>query len=219
MCDIGCGEGWNLNFYKKKGWDVAGIDISDFGISSKNPDLLDFFVKTNLVEGLSSFEAQGRCFDLLFLANVLEHVLEPEKLIGAIKKLLTKNGLLVIQVPNDYSLLQLGALNHGFVDDHYWVQPPDHLNYFNKDALVALLEEFGFLCEDMFSNFPIEFFLFNEYTNYQKNKSVGKAVHNTRVVIENLISSVPFEASLNLYRSFAQAGLGRNITGIFKKNE
>lgn len=217
MCDVGCGEGWNLRFYKEKGWRVTGIDISDFGILSKNPDLLENFIKTNIADGLSNLEAQGNLFDLIILMNVLEHVLEPERLVEIIKKLLPKNGLLVIQVPNDYSLLQMGALNQGFVDNSFWIQPPDHLNYFSKDSLVALLEESGFVCQDLFSNFPIEFFLFNDLTNYQKNKKIGKAVHNTRVSLENLISTAPPDVAMNLYRAFAKAGLGRNITGIFTK--
>lgn len=219
MCDIGCGEGWNLKFYKERGWQVTGIDISDFGILQKNPDLLDNFTKTNLVDGLSNLEIQGKLFDVIILMNVLEHVLDPVLLIESIKKILAKDGVLVIQVPNDYSLLQVGALNQGFVNESYWIQPPDHLNYFNKNALVELLHESGFACKDSFANFPVEFFLFNDLTNYQANKSIGKTVHNARITIENLISSLPFEEAMNLYRSFAVAGIGRNITGIFKKNE
>jgi hypothetical protein len=83
---------------------------------------------------------------------------------------------------------------------------------------VKLLGESGLFCKDLFSNFPIEFYLFNEATNYQKTKTVGKSVHNSRVSLENIISTIPFEFKMNLYRAFAEAGLGRNITGIFQKN-
>jgi 2-polyprenyl-3-methyl-5-hydroxy-6-metoxy-1,4-benzoquinol methylase len=217
ICDVGCGEGWNLNFYKKKGWQVTGIDISDFGILKKNPSLQKDFTKTKLLEGLCDLEKQGKFFDVILLMNVLEHILDPVKLLDLLSKLLSKNGLLVIQVPNDYSLLQIHALNNNFVEDRYWVTPPDHLNYFNKDSLVMLLDESGFDCRDLFSNFPIEFYLFNDATNYQKNKNVGKSVHKSRVILENTISTVPFDNAMNLYRAFAEAGLGRNITGLFQK--
>lgn len=216
MCDVGCGEGWNLKFYKEKGWDVTGIDISDFGIQQKNPQLNADFTKTRILEGLKDLEARKTTFDVILLINVLEHIPAPEKLIHVLKKLLSKNGVLVIQVPNDYSILQIEALNQGLVDDSYWVTPPDHLNYFNQDSLIALLEESEFTCLHSFSNFPIEFYLFNDATNYQKNKSVGKSVHNSRIIIENIISKAPFEGVINLYKALAQVGLGRNITGVFQ---
>ena len=38
--------------------------------------------------------------------NVFEHLLEPEKVLILIKKILKTNGLLSINVPNDESLLQ-----------------------------------------------------------------------------------------------------------------
>ena len=111
------------------------------------------------------------------------------------------------------------ALDQKIVSETYWVTPPDHLNYFNKDSLVMLIDESGFACKDLFSNFPIEFYLFNNATNYQKIKNVGKSVHESRVILENVISTVPFDSAMNLYRAFAEVGLGRNITGVFQKNE
>jgi 2-polyprenyl-3-methyl-5-hydroxy-6-metoxy-1,4-benzoquinol methylase len=218
MCDVGCGEGWNLKFFKEKCWQVIGMDISDYGILEKNPNLSKYFIKTGIMDGVCDLEKRGKLFDVILLMNVLEHVLEPIKLIETLKKLLSKDGLLVIQVPNDYSLLQLQALNEGFVTDSFWVSPPDHLNYFNKDSLVKLLDESGFFCKDLFSNFPIEFYLFNDATNYQKTKNAGKSVHQSRIILENIISKVPFDSAMNLYRAFAEAGLGRNITGIFQNH-
>ena len=34
MLDIGAGEGWVLDYYKKKGWDCTGLDFSDFGLKA-----------------------------------------------------------------------------------------------------------------------------------------------------------------------------------------
>jgi 2-polyprenyl-3-methyl-5-hydroxy-6-metoxy-1,4-benzoquinol methylase len=218
MCDVGCGEGWNLKFFKEKGWKVTGIDISNFGILEKNPSLDKDFIKTGIMDGLYDLEMRGKLFDIILLMNVLEHVLEPVKLIEKLKKLLSKDGLLVIQIPNDYSLLQIEALNRGFVSESYWVTPPDHLNYFDTDSLVKLLDVSAFFCKDLFSNFPIEFNLFNDATNYQKSKMVGKSVHQSRIVIENIISTAPFDSVMNLYRALAEVGLGRNVTGIFQKH-
>ena len=44
MLDVGCGEGYALAFYRARGWDVKGIDFSDAGVSSKNPDCQDALI-------------------------------------------------------------------------------------------------------------------------------------------------------------------------------
>ena len=39
LLDVGCGEGFTLQYYFNKGWDVKGIDFSQSGIDKHNPDM------------------------------------------------------------------------------------------------------------------------------------------------------------------------------------
>ena len=110
----------------------------------------------DVYELLISMKEKGHKFDVIFLGNVLEHVLDPAALVDQLKNLLEKDGLLVITVPNDFSDLQRFLLDKSEVDEEYWITYPDHLNYFNLNNLSKLLSDRNLPVIDKFSDFPIE---------------------------------------------------------------
>lgn len=214
--DIGAGEGWTLKFLKEKNWEVKGIDFSDFGIKTHNPNQAQNLQVGDVSQHISKLIDQNEKFDLIWLDNVLEHVPEPEALVKNIQKLANTNALLVIEVPNDFSPTQVSLLENGYVDEPYWIIAPDHISYFNSQGLNSLCDSYGWQNIDLISDFPIDFFLFNKHTNYIKNKEVGKECHYARTRIENFLSELEIDKTLELYRSMARSGLGRQIIGFYK---
>lgn len=213
--DVGCGEGFVLKFFKDSGWEIVGVDFSTHGIRTKNPELESFIIQGDVYEELNSLKEKGSKFNVIFLGNILEHVLDPIALIDQLKKLLEKHGLLVITVPNDFSDLQRFLLNNNLVNEEYWIGYPDHLNYFNLDSLSKLLSDKNLPVIDQFSDFPIEWFLVNSNSNYISNKLKGKDAHNARIAIATLInSSKNLDAKMNFWRSLSALGMGRTITTI-----
>jgi 2-polyprenyl-3-methyl-5-hydroxy-6-metoxy-1,4-benzoquinol methylase len=213
--DVGCGEGFVLKFFKDSGWEIAGVDFSTHGIRTKNPELESFIIQGDVYEELNSLKEKGSKFNVIFLGNVLEHVLDPVALVDQLKHLLEKDGLLVITVPNDFSDLQRFLIDTNKVDEEYWIAYPDHLNYFNLDNLSTLLSDRNLPVIDQFSDFPIEWFLVNSNSNYISNKLMGKDAHNARVAIATLInSSKNLKVKMNFWRSLSALGMGRNITTI-----
>ena len=213
--DVGCGEGFVLKIFKDSGWEIVGIDFSTHGIKTKNPELESFIIQGDVYEELSSLKEKNCKFNAIFLGNILEHVLDPGALIDQLKRLLEKNGLLVITVPNDFSDLQKFLLDNNLVNEEYWIGYPDHLNYFNLDNLSKLLSDKNLPVIDQFSDFPIEWFLVNSNSNYVSNKLKGKDAHNARVAIATLInSSKNLDAKINFWRSLSALGMGRTITTI-----
>ena len=70
----------------------------------------------------------------------------------------------------------------------------------------------------MYSDFPIEMFILNKFTNYYKNKSFGKNAHDLRVKITNLLAEHnQLDKILKYYQISLELGLGRVITAIFEK--
>ena len=70
----------------------------------------------------------------------------------------------------------------------------------------------------MYSDFPIEMFILNKFTNYYKNKSFGKNAHDLRIKITNLIQEQnKLDKILKYYQLSLELGLGREITAIFEK--
>lgn len=216
LLDIGCGEGWALSVFHERNWNVTGVDYSDFGVSVHNPEFVTNVITGEILESVDRLILQGRKFDCILLDNVLEHLLDPLQLLKKLKILSSEKCILIIEVPNDFSLLQKDLLKRKKISKEHWVVVPDHISYFNKKGLENLCVAAGWIESIALGDFPIDVFLQNELTNYWENPSLGKACHKARIALEELIWSSGAESAIDLFRSFANAGFGRNITGFYK---
>src|SRR3954471_14930850 len=189
LLDIGCGEGFTLNFFKEKNWEITGIDFSDFGCKQFNPDCIPFLLTGDLYQQMVPLIQAKKQFDVIWLDNVLEHVLDPLHLLKESKKLLHPNGVIVIEVPNDFSVLQQHLLAKKYIQSEFWVVIPDHISYFNTAGLTALAAAAGLENKFTIDDFPIDFNLTNPDTNYNKDKTKGKNAHHSRIELDNLMHS------------------------------
>jgi 2-polyprenyl-3-methyl-5-hydroxy-6-metoxy-1,4-benzoquinol methylase len=218
MLDVGCGEGWAMRYFLHRGWDIFGVDYNEYAIAQNCPECLDHFVAGNVHAVLEDLARKGQTFDCIWLDNVLEHVLEPLELAGMLKGLLSDFGVLMVEVPNDFSIVQRTLWEEGMIDRPYWVRVPDHINYFSLDGLDNLMEAAGFIRYRAGCDYPIDLDLFNEQTNYVKNPGVGRSSHRARLKIENMLHRISLEKTADLYETMAEMGLGRNITGYYTKS-
>lgn len=214
MLDVGCGEGYALAFFQQRNWNVKGMDFSDAGVKSKNPDCLDSLVTGDLFSLINDQIESRESYDVVWLQNVLEHVIDPINLLKSLGQLVAKDGLAVVTVPNDCSVVQRSALDKGHIDHEFWIAPPDHLSYFDRRSLQNIANHTGWNCAEILGDFPIDWFLFNSASNYVADKTVGKAAHLSRVQIENLVHQQPIEDVIEFWSSMAKVGLGRDITAF-----
>ena len=213
--DIGCGEGFFLTELFSRGYKVSGLDYDEFACKKFNPEMLPFFQSGDISENLNQLLSQNRLFDLIYLGNVLEHVQDPRTLLETAKGLLAENGVCVILVPNDFTPFQKSLLHDGVVEKEYFFAPPEHLNYFNTNNLRIFLSNQNFEILDMWTDYPIEWYLPNATSNYIANSNCGKAAHTARVYIEAKINEDP-QAALNLWRALCGVEHGRAITVIVR---
>ncbi len=213
--DVGCGEGYALAFFRKHGYSVKGIDFSSAGIESKNQDCIDALVTGNVFALLDDEISSGNVYDVVWLQNVLEHVLDPIVLLASLRKLVSPNGVAVVTVPNDFSVTQHEAIDRKHIKHAFWVAPPDHLSYFDYNSLKRIAIETQWHCADIYGDFPIDWFLFNPRSNYVEDRSLGKDAHNSAIQIENIISKQPMNDVLDFWRSIAKVGAGSNLTSFF----
>ncbi|MFN3342774.1 MAG: class I SAM-dependent methyltransferase [Flavobacteriales bacterium] len=213
--DVGCGEGFLLDHYRKKGWNVLGLDYSSFGCEKMCPESLPFLRVGDIYKNLDELLQSGNTFDVISLTNVLEHVVDPAYMLSVIHKIAHDGSVLVITVPNDFSFYQEFLLEEKLIPDEFWIALPDHLSYFDKDSLSALCFSTGWNKADMIADFPIDLFLANQHSNYVIDRSKGKEAHKVRVKLENLFHSISPEKTNSFYRSMAELGFGRQITGFF----
>jgi SAM-dependent methyltransferase len=114
VLDIGCGVGDMLAYRDN----TVGVDI--------NPHTVKWCksqgYEAELMEQ-NKLPFPDASFDSILLDNVLEHILSPEHLLSEIKRVLRKNGTLLIGVPG----------KKGFESD------PDHKIFYDVDSLNQLL--------------------------------------------------------------------------------
>lgn len=217
MLDIGCGEGFTLKYFSDMNWNVTGLDYSSFGCKRHNPEVLGKITTGDIFAKLEEIIKSGRKFDLIWLDNVLEHLLEPEKLLSVCFDIAKDNSAVIIEVPNDFSRIQNLALQKGFIDNEFWVVSPDHISYFNAEGLESLCKSAGWNKLKIISDYPIEVNLLNGDCNYIKDSKKGKNTHFQRVEYENLLHEISVEKTNKLYEALAELGMGRSLTGVFIK--
>lgn len=214
MLDVGCGEGFALAWFQKRGWQVEGIDYSRAGLESFHPDPLPRLEVGDMLSLLDERIAQRKRYDLVWLNNVLEHSLEPIALLTALRKLVADDGVLVVTVPNDGSGYQEMLLDNGDIPDRFWIAIPDHISYFTYDSLQDTAAATGWSCREIIGDFPIDLFLLHEGSNYVRDRAKGPGAHKARIRAELLIGERDGRDVRDFYSALARIGLGRNLTAF-----
>ena len=137
VLDIGCGDGAGISTLKKNA-DYTGLDISPTQIAYMKKNLITWKKKRSGSISLIEHDAvplpfKPASFDLILACDVLEHVLEPEKLLHEIKRVLKPHGHLFVSVPNEPIWEILRTLLFRFP-----ARSPDHLNYIQELDIIRI---------------------------------------------------------------------------------
>lgn len=213
LLDVGCGEGFFMNYFSKKNWTVEGFDFSSFGIERNHPKLLKNFVKGEIYQIIEEKSQEKRTYDFINLSHVLEHVREPIVLLDSLKKLMNPKSIMRIRVPNDFSDFQALLFKKKFSKER-WFAPLDHLSYFTFTSLKKVLENRGYSVIKMLAGFPIEIFIYNKYSNYALDRTRGKQAHIARTEISNFLASKSIEKYIRYMEAAAELGFGKSITAF-----
>lgn len=130
--DIGCGPGYFLTAAQKMGFDVHGLDPSDYIVTQARKTWGDR-VQLGLIE---SANYQPESFDLVVAFDTFEHIYDPKKFLAAIHRVLKPGGILAITTPDPTSLLAK-------VTGKNWVsfKLPEHIFYWSPDTIRKILAE------------------------------------------------------------------------------
>lgn len=217
VLDIGCGEGFFLKDAAASGFDVWGVDHSLFGMDQHNRGLADasHFKEVNVLDVADYFD--GLRFDLIVCKNVVEHVIDPDILMARIASHLNPNGIGIVEIPNDYSVIHNRMIGEGAREEFPIFCPPVHLHYFSAVTAKQLVERAGLHVIDGFADYPIDHLLLEERFNYYENRELGRDAHSLRRNFMNLVGEIPIRERLNLFRAIFNAGLGRDISLVFRR--
>jgi len=133
ILDIGCAGGLLLSIAKSEGWEVYGTEPNDYFRSSAK-EKFGLFLSPSLEDLQQGFQA-----NVVTLFDVLEHVINPRRLIQASFQRCKKKGFLFINIPN------FDSLSSRLFRHHWWCLCDSHLSYFGTADLIRLLQEEGFV--------------------------------------------------------------------------
>jgi 2-polyprenyl-3-methyl-5-hydroxy-6-metoxy-1,4-benzoquinol methylase len=135
ILDVGCGWGNFLQLLKKNRLSYLGIDLSQQAVDICQEKELNC-QKADLIN-LSKIK--GQKYSVITFFQVIEHLKNPLDYLKASKKLLKKNGILLITTPNNNS-----PLRSLFGSKWSVYNTPSHYYFYSKKSLGRLLRTAGF---------------------------------------------------------------------------
>ena len=128
--DYGCGVGKLINSMKKKGVESYGYDTSSLAVSACNNKSL---------KASSNLDDLPNQFDLISFWHSLEHVSDYTKALKKTKQILSKNGSVVVALPN------YDSFDAKFYSK-FWAayDTPRHRVHFTKKGFVKAAKQLGF---------------------------------------------------------------------------
>jgi predicted SAM-dependent methyltransferase len=133
--DVGFGSGSLLTTAAEFGWDVVGLDLREANVRA----MREHGFEAHAIELTRYWPAQP--FDVISMADVLEHMPFPRAALDRAWELLAEGGVLFLSMPNADCFLWTTLDKVG--QNPYWAEL-EHLHNFGRRRLYRLLEERGF---------------------------------------------------------------------------
>lgn len=134
LLDYGCGDGGYLMQMRRRGWDIAGIELD----AQHAPALARELGCPVFTPDSAPSSWQG-AFDKVTLNMVLEHVEEPAELLDRVASWLRPGGELFLSIPNIEGL-EARLFGRRWLD----LDPPRHRTFLTRAHLGQLFAKSGF---------------------------------------------------------------------------
>lgn len=145
VLDIGCSTGnFGKELIKKKKCTVVGVDIFDEDLAIAKKHLTEVHkrnIETDTIDDLGEF-------DVVMMADVIEHLIDPVPALKKLKKQLKKTGVFIFSVPNMANIgVRIELLSGRFTYTSYGLLDQTHLHYYDRVQLETVLTNAGFKVE------------------------------------------------------------------------
>ncbi len=138
LLDVGSGLGNLLTVGRERGWDVRGVEPNAYAVDSAEQRLPGVM----FCGGIEEYNSEPGSFDLISCLDVIEHLRRPDDVLEQFHDWLGPGGGLVI------STVDMGSLAARLMGSRWPHYHRDHLWYFNRKSLTALVERAGFAILD-----------------------------------------------------------------------
>jgi 2-polyprenyl-3-methyl-5-hydroxy-6-metoxy-1,4-benzoquinol methylase len=142
--DVGCGTGRVVSALAAEGVHATGMDLSARAVELAEAAHPGCDFVQHGVEALPWPVADGSV-DVVVAFEVIEHLLQPERLLQGARDALASNGRLVLTTPYHGRAKNIALALSSF-DKHFAVNG-DHIRFYTDAALRSSLERAGFVVE------------------------------------------------------------------------
>lgn len=141
ILDVGCASGWFLSELIKKFPDAKGVGIDVY------KEAIDFGKKkyknlTLIKADAHKIPLRSNTFDIIVCCEVLEHVENPEKVIAEMRRLLKKDGTLIVEIDTGNWLFRL--VWYFWTNLRKGVWRDSHIHLFDTEKIRSLVRKGGF---------------------------------------------------------------------------
>lgn len=168
ICDIGCGNGvFSIQVKRLTTCHLTGVDGSEYALDQARE--LGFDVLHQVLD-LSSerLPLENEAYDLVICKDVLEHLLNPEHLMGEMARIVKmRKGYALIHVPNHFPIVgrlkllltnNIDPFNY-FPASNRWDFP--HIRFFTMESLVELANKYGL---NFFLDMSVKYFQMSKFS-------------------------------------------------------
>jgi SAM-dependent methyltransferase len=139
LLDVGCGHGLLLDEARRRGYDVLGLELSRTAVGYAR-DVLGLAVEEEPLERFA--EGATARFDVIVLADVIEHLDDPAAALDACAALLAEGGVLCVITPDPSTPLARAA------GPRWWGYVPAHTCLLPGRTLRELLDARGLVISE-----------------------------------------------------------------------
>jgi SAM-dependent methyltransferase len=168
LLDVGAASGIFLALAKDEGYEVAGIEPSEY-LADEAQKRYGLKLFNGIIEDFDSDEK----YPVISLLDIIEHLVDPDAFMAAVDRLMADNGILVIVTPD------VNSLAARLMGKRWWHYRIAHINFFNLPSLKLLLDKHGYdivMKKKYVWNFTLFYLLTRIFPSLKSPESANKTL-------------------------------------------
>ena len=196
VLDLGAGDGSVARALAERGCDVTAVERDPEGLATLAGQGLRAIAAD--LDDLATDRLPGGAFDVVLLLDVIEHLVDPLRLLEQVPHWLAPGGRVFLSVPHvAHAAVRLALLQGRFPRTDIGLLDRTHLQFFDRAGLDALLSRAGLLATDVLT--------------------VERDLHETEIAVDEatlrpeVIAAATADPSARVYQYFVIARPGAAV--------
>jgi 2-polyprenyl-3-methyl-5-hydroxy-6-metoxy-1,4-benzoquinol methylase len=184
ILDIGCGSGAIEEMADFENHSFIGVDYVG---PQRNKDKFKDFIIRDLDYGLPISKLKGQRFDYILLLDILEHLVNPTKILQDVHQIIGPDTKVIISVPNIANIYVRFSLLFGrFEYTNRGILDKTHLRFFTRASLKRWVEDNDFVIKkQLYTIIPL-----NEVVKQRESNLLLKIINHLLYFCTSIFSGL-----------------------------